>query len=37
MKELAFSNDNVKKYIEGKSIAKIIAVPNKLLNIVIND
>lgn len=34
-KELALSRDNVKRWIEGKEIKKVIFVPNKLLNIVI--
>ena len=33
---LALQNDNVKKYLEGTSIKKIIVVPNKLVNIVAN-
>ncbi len=37
MKQIAFNNDNVKKYIDGKDIIKIIVVKNKLLNIVIKE
>ena len=35
METLAKNLDNVKKYIEGKEIVKIITVPKKLVNIVI--
>lgn len=35
IKELAIQNNNVRKFIEGNSIKKIIVVPNKLVNIVI--
>jgi leucine--tRNA ligase len=35
MQEKALTNENVKKYIEGKEIVKIIAIPNKIVNIVI--
>ena len=35
MQEKALANENVKKYIEGKEIVKIIAIPNKIVNIVI--
>ncbi|MBR5488819.1 MAG: class I tRNA ligase family protein, partial [Firmicutes bacterium] len=31
----ALSNDNVKALVEGKNIVKVIAVPNKLVNIVV--
>ncbi|HCW8863232.1 TPA: leucine--tRNA ligase [Staphylococcus aureus] len=34
MQEFALSNDNVKASIEGKDIMKVIAVPQKLVNIV---
>lgn len=34
MEKLAFGNENVKKFIEGKEIKKIITVPDKLVNIV---
>ncbi len=35
MKELALSNDRVKALIEGKEVVKCIAVPKKLINIVV--
>ncbi|HEJ0493338.1 TPA: leucine--tRNA ligase [Staphylococcus aureus] len=35
MQEIALSNDNVKASIEGKDIMKVIAVPQKLVNIVV--
>ena len=34
-KKLAFSEERVKSYIEGKQIIKTIYVPGKLLNIVV--
>ncbi|EVI04593.1 leucine--tRNA ligase [Staphylococcus aureus] len=34
MQEIALSNDNVKASVEGKDIMKVIAVPQKLVNIV---
>ena len=34
MQELALQNENVKLSIEGKEIKKVIAVPQKLVNIV---
>ncbi|MDU2137648.1 MAG: class I tRNA ligase family protein, partial [Staphylococcus warneri] len=34
MQDLALANDNVKMSIEGKEIKKVIAVPQKLVNIV---
>ncbi|MCQ6715942.1 leucine--tRNA ligase [Staphylococcus aureus] len=34
MQEIALSNDNVKASIEGKDIMKVVAVPQKLVNIV---
>lgn len=34
MEKLAFENENVKKFIEGKEIKKVIIVPDKLVNIV---
>jgi leucyl-tRNA synthetase len=34
-KKLALDNENVKKFLDGKEIVKIIFVPGKLLNIVI--
>lgn len=35
MEELALSNELIKELIEGKTIVKIIAVPGKLVNIVV--
>ena len=35
MEELAYSIDNVKNFIEGKEIVKVIVVPKKLVNIVV--
>lgn len=35
LESLAKENDNVKKHIEGKSILKVIVVPNRIVNIVI--
>ncbi len=35
VKRLAMENENVKKYIEGKEIKRIIFVPHKLVNIVV--
>jgi leucyl-tRNA synthetase len=35
MEKLAFENENVKKFIEGKEVKKVISVPDKLVNIVI--
>ena len=35
MQKLALENDNVKKFIDGKEIKKIIIVPDKLVNIVV--
>jgi leucyl-tRNA synthetase len=35
MKELALNHENVKKYLEGSNIVKVITVPKKLINIVI--
>jgi leucyl-tRNA synthetase len=34
MEKMAFENENVKKFIEGKEIKKIIIVPDKLVNVV---
>lgn len=34
LEKFALENDNVKKFIEGKEVKKIIVVPNKLVNIV---
>ena len=35
MLEIAKSIDNVKSYLEGKEIIKVITIPKKLINIVI--
>lgn len=35
LEELAFCADNVKRYIDGKEIVKVICIPDKLVNIVI--
>lgn len=35
LEKAAFENENVKKFIEGKEIKKIISVPDKLVNIVV--
>jgi len=35
MQKLAFENDNVKKFIEGQEVKKIIIVPDKLVNVVL--
>jgi leucyl-tRNA synthetase len=35
IKEIALAQDNVKKYLEGKEIVKVIVIPKKLVNIVI--
>ena len=34
--KLAFENENVRKFIDGKEVKKIIIVPDKLVNIVLN-
>ena len=34
IEKIAFENENVKKFIEGKEIKKVIIVPDKLVNIV---
>ncbi len=36
MEKVALENENVKRHIEGKTIRKVIVVPNKLVNIVAN-
>lgn len=36
LEELALANETIQAQIEGKTIRKIIAVPNKLVNIVAN-
>jgi leucyl-tRNA synthetase len=35
LENLALTNENVKKYIEGKFVIKMIIVPHKLINIVV--
>ncbi|MGM9988309.1 MAG: leucine--tRNA ligase [Bacillaceae bacterium] len=35
LEEIAFANANVKEHTEGKTIRKVIVVPNKLVNIVV--
>ena len=35
MEKIAVENDKIKALTEGKNIVKIIAVPNKLINIVV--
>ena len=35
MQKLAMEIDNVKKYLEGKEIVKVITIPKKLVNIVV--
>jgi leucyl-tRNA synthetase len=34
MERLAMNNDNVKKFVDGKQIQKLIAVPGRIVNIV---
>jgi leucyl-tRNA synthetase len=34
IKELALANENVQKFIEGKTVHKVIVVPKKLVSIV---
>ena len=36
IKSKALSEENVKKYVEGKSIIKIIVIPGRIVNIVVN-
>ena len=36
VEKIALENPNVKKYVEGKTIRKVIYVPNRLLNIVVS-
>lgn len=36
VEQLALDNDNVKKFTDGKTVRKVIVVPNKLVNIVAN-
>ncbi len=35
VEKIAFENENVKKFIEGKEVKKVIVVPDKLVNIVV--
>ena len=35
LEKLAISEENVQKHIEGKEIIKIIAIPNRIVNIVV--
>ena len=35
MEKLAFEIDNVKVFVEGKEVVKVITVPKKLVNIVV--
>ncbi len=35
MEKLAFENENVKKFVDGKEVKKVIIVPDKLVNIVV--
>jgi len=35
IEELALKQDNIQRYIEGKSVCKVIVVPGKLVNIVV--
>ena len=37
IKEKAFNNENVKKYLDGNEIIKTIVIPNKIVNIVIKN
>ena len=37
MEKLAKEIDNVKTFIDGKEIVKVITVPKKLVNIVVKD
>ncbi|PWQ83403.1 leucyl-tRNA synthetase, partial [Stenotrophomonas maltophilia] len=36
LEKAALANEIVQEYIEGKTVRKVIAVPNKLVNIVAN-
>ncbi|WP_270341649.1 hypothetical protein, partial [Enterococcus lactis] len=36
LEKVALANETVQEYIEGKTVRKVIAVPNKLVNIVAN-
>ena len=35
MQELALANENVRKFIAGKEVAKVVVVPGKLVNVVV--
>jgi len=35
MQEIALANGNVKKFVEGKEVVKVIVIPGKLVNIVV--
>ena len=35
LEKIAFTNDRIKEYTDGKDIRKVIAVPNKLVNVVV--
>ena len=35
VEEIALDQENVKKFIDGKEIVKIIVVPNRIVNIVV--
>jgi leucyl-tRNA synthetase len=37
VEEIAFSDERVLKFTEGKAIIKVIVVPNRLINIVVKD
>ena len=34
-KDIALGSDKIKKYLEGKTLSKVIFVPNRLINFVI--
>lgn len=36
LKQIAFSDERVKSYLDGKEIKKVIIVKNRLVNIVVN-
>jgi leucyl-tRNA synthetase len=35
VREIALGNENVQRFIDGKSVRKVITVPGKLINIVV--
>ena len=37
METLAFTIDNVKKFVDGKEIVKVITIPSKMVNIVVKE